>query len=773
MKRFKKLTAWVLTLAMLMAFIPAFSLTASSEEPVPNVTSIDFNRDSEAYDEETNTFYVTDSKPFILTVTGENLTQFNEMGGLEALFKGETESSGWVITTINIYSDTEATISIGTSSLTYILNNSFGSTKTTAVMVENNGTQYGSTIYVGIKHAPTRQIRIECSAGGTVEHDNLFSNYIAVGETVNLTIIPDSGYELESLTVDGIDVTEQVSGDTYTFTMPDKILEVEATFSAIPTADIKVEAVDMANGAKLSGAHMQILDEAGDVTEEWVSSSETKTVENLELDVPYTLHTTVAPDGYIIPEDTVFSVDEDGDLVTVGDVSEDGTLLAVFANTVVKFSAVNTDNSEKLSGARLQILDEEDVIEEWESDAEVKTIKGLKTGVPYTLHVAESPDGYETPEDAQFAVDESGNVSYACSTTVEDGSVVLLVEFEPISTYTVTFVDWDDAVLGTDTVEQGMAATAPANPVRTGWKFTGWDKDFDNVTSDLTVKAEYVKKNRDIIHSGGGTTTYTVKFETNGGNTITDKTVVRNNKLAKPTAPVKDGFTFEGWYTDEELTTAYDFDSKVTGNFTLYAKWEKEDDNQGASGHDCPSLKFNDLDITQWYHLDTDYVIGNDIFKGTAEKTFTPHGNITRAMMITVLYRAEGEPEVSGKATFEDVNGDAYYAKAVLWGQQNGIIKGYSDAEYAPEQPIAREQIAAVMYRYAKYLGIDVGVGENTNILSYEDFDKISEYAIPAMQWAVGSGMIKGRSESTLNPQDFAERVEIAAMLHRFIETNK
>jgi len=142
-------------------------------------------------------------------------------------------------------------------------------------------------------------------------------------------------------------------------------------------------------------------------------------------------------------------------------------------------------------------------------------------------------------------------------------------------------------------------------------------------------------------------------------------------------------------------------------------------------------------------------------------------------MMITVLYRAEGEPEVTGEAPFLDIDENAYYAKAVVWGQQNGIIKGYSEVEYAPEQDILREQIAAIMYRYAKYKGYDVSIGENTNLLSYEDFDEISEYAVASMQWAVGSGMIKGRTESTLNPEDYATRAEIAAMLHRFIEQNQ
>ena len=274
--------------------------------------------------------------------------------------------------------------------------------------------------------------------------------------------------------------------------------------------------------------------------------------------------------------------------------------------------------------------------------------------------------------------------------------------------------------------------------------------------------------------SGGGTTRYTVKFDTNGGSSVSSATVTKNAKVAEPKTPEKDGYTFGGWYTDREFAEKYDFESKVTKNFTLYAKWDKHDDEQpGTDTHNCPSLAFDDLDITKWYHFDTDYVIENGIFKGTTETTFEPDSAQTRAMMVTVLYRVEGEPAVNRSIPFADVDMGAYYADAVIWGQQNGIIKGYSETEFGPDDKITREQIAAIMHRYAQYKGIDVSIGENTNILSYDDFDSISEYAIPSMQWAVGSGLIKGKSESTLNPLDNATRAEIAAILHRFIEANK
>ena len=159
--------------------------------------------------------------------------------------------------------------------------------------------------------------------------------------------------------------------------------------------------------------------------------------------------------------------------------------------------------------------------------------------------------------------------------------------------------------------------------------------------------------------------------------------------------------------------------------------------------------------------------------KGTSENHFSPDTTLTRAMLVTVLYRLEGEPKVSGITSFADLEKGQYYLDAVCWAQLNGIINGTTDTTFAPNDNITREQIAAIMHRYAQYKGYDVSVGENTNILSYDDVDNISEYAIASMQYAVGSGLIKGKTEATLNPLDNATRAEIAAILHRFIEANK
>ncbi len=295
-----------------------------------------------------------------------------------------------------------------------------------------------------------------------------------------------------------------------------------------------------------------------------------------------------------------------------------------------------------------------------------------------------------------------------------------------------------------------------------------------------TYSVAYDRLSASSGSGSGGLTRFTVRFETNGAAAVKSQTVPKGGTATAPSAPVKDGYQFGGWYLDANFTKAYDFTAKVTENITLYAKWNAAAEDKEPQGeptdtetHDCPSKEFDDLDINLWYHPDTDYVLSGGLMNGTAEKTFAPDENLTRAMLVTVLYRNEGEPAADNGHSFTDVEKGAYYENAVSWAQQNGVVKGISETEFAPDAPITREQIAAILHRYAQWKGIDVSVGEDTNILSYRDFDMISEYAIASLQWAAGTGLLKGRTETTLNPRDNATRAEIAAILHRFLENNQ
>ena len=288
----------------------------------------------------------------------------------------------------------------------------------------------------------------------------------------------------------------------------------------------------------------------------------------------------------------------------------------------------------------------------------------------------------------------------------------------------------------------------------------------ENIVDEIK-KDNIVTKPITPSYTGGGVVTYnwTVKFETNGGSEVKAIAVEKNDVAIEPTAPTKDGFLFDGWYTDKELTTAYDFSAKVTKNITLYAKWtevEKEPET---------SALFKDVKETDWFYEYVMYVAENGLMNGVSEDEFAPNNTLTRAMLVTVLYRNAGQPATDKSIPFSDVDMSAYYADAVLWAKQNGIVNGITEIEFAPNSNITREQIATIIYRYAQYKGMETVTMEEN--LHFADADEISEYAVSAMNWAVGTGLLKGKTTTTLNPKDNATRAEIAAILQRFIESNK
>ncbi len=270
----------------------------------------------------------------------------------------------------------------------------------------------------------------------------------------------------------------------------------------------------------------------------------------------------------------------------------------------------------------------------------------------------------------------------------------------------------------------------------------------------------------DSSAGGGGASRYTVMFDTNGGSIVKSQNISINKTVSEPTAPTKNGYKFDGWYTDKDLTTAYDFSEKVTKSFTLYAKWaeEKAETSTGSA------IPFVDVKESDWYYETVKTAYEKGMMKGVSDTEFGPNTNITRGMFVTVLYRMENEPAVNKSIPFADVKADDYYSNAVIWAQQNNIVNGINDTEFAPNANITREQMVTILYRYAQYKGYDVSIGEDTNILSYTDFDKISEYAVPAMQWAAGYEIISGKGNGILDSQGTATRAEATAVLVRFLE---
>ena len=190
--------------------------------------------------------------------------------------------------------------------------------------------------------------------------------------------------------------------------------------------------------------------------------------------------------------------------------------------------------------------------------------------------------------------------------------------------------------------------------------------------------------------------------------------------------------------------------------------------------HEPVDLPFNDVPEGYWAYDAIQYVYGEGLMAGTSGSTFNPEGTTTRGQIVTILWRLSGSPVVNYLMDFDDVDPAAYYAEAIRWATSEGIAGGYGGGVFGPDDPITREQLAVMLHRYAQHEGYDVSIGEDTNILSYADAFTVSEYAVSALQWACGAGIISGTGDgSTLTPQGEATRAQAATVLMRFCELDK
>ena len=178
---------------------------------------------------------------------------------------------------------------------------------------------------------------------------------------------------------------------------------------------------------------------------------------------------------------------------------------------------------------------------------------------------------------------------------------------------------------------------------------------------------------------------------------------------------------------------------------------------------------FNDVSEDDWFYPYVAWACINDITSGTSENTFSPHVSLTRAMLVTFLWRAEGCPAAQQKTAFVDVADGMYYTDAIAWASENGIVMGYTDGTFGPDDIITREQIAVVMYRTAVYRGEFDAAETAADLADFTDAASVSDYAVEGMRWAVGSGLIIG-NDGKLNPRGDASRAESVTILSRFFE---
>ena len=286
-------------------------------------------------------------------------------------------------------------------------------------------------------------------------------------------------------------------------------------------------------------------------------------------------------------------------------------------------------------------------------------------------------------------------------------------------------------------------------------------------TGTFTVtEAETISVTLSSSGGGGGgggsvTTKYTLSFDTNGGSAIAKVTKEKGTTVdLGQYVPTREGYTFAGWYSDEALTQKVT-SVKLNGNTTVYAKW--------TENAVTPTLPFTDVKSGDWFYEAVQYVYDKGMMTGVSADRFAPASTTTRGMIVTILYRLENEPAVSGGSAFTDVENGAWYADAVAWAAANDIVNGTSATTFAPNSPITREQMAAILYRYAAYKGYDVS--QKADLSGYTDAASISGYAKDALAWANAQKLITGVTDTTLNPQGSATRAQVATILMRLCET--
>lgn len=292
-----------------------------------------------------------------------------------------------------------------------------------------------------------------------------------------------------------------------------------------------------------------------------------------------------------------------------------------------------------------------------------------------------------------------------------------------------------------------------------------------------------IRDRADVVCTAGETPveTWSITYVTDGG-TINGEyptTYTKGTVTVLPTDVTKPGYTFLGWFT------AYiggvqvrQIEATETGDKTFYAHWHKTVLPPPPVTPGTPvtparpaapvGLPFADVSGSDWFYNDVRYVYEKGIMDGTGADRFSPNAPLTRAMIVTILYRMAGSPSVSGSSDFTDVAAGKWFAKAVAWAAANGIVNGYGSGLFGPNDPVTREQLAAILYRYAVYGGM-TAVTLEENLGSFADTAQLSAYAIQAMNWAVGQGLING-SGSNLVPKAQATRAQVAAIIHRYLE---
>ena len=406
----------------------------------------------------------------------------------------------------------------------------------------------------------------------------------------------------------------------------------------------------------------------------------------------------------------------------------------------------------------------------------------------YKWYYAESPDTILGTEPVYTVTSDNLGKTLCVDVDVDGytGGPLTWVADNVVGVYTITFDANGGSFEDGATAKEAMTnysgeldVDSVEEPTRSGYTFEGWEtEDGEDIsgtytfTDNTTLRAVWDRRSSGGSSGGGGgssSSTYSVSVSpVDNGSVSASPSRASEGATVTITVTPDDGYELDTLtVTDADgnnirLTDAgdgkYTFtmpDSRVTVTATFT--------EIGA----VDSFPFNDVSSSAWYREAVEYVYENGMMNGTSDTAFSPNATTTRAMIVTILHRLENEPSASA-SSFTDVVAGSYYENAVNWAAANGIVNGVSETSFAPNTAITREQMAAILYRYAQFKGYDVTA--SNDLSSYTDASQISAYATTAMQWANAEGLITGNTSTTLNPQGNATRAEVATILMRFCE---
>ena len=443
------------------------------------------------------------------------------------------------------------------------------------------------------------------------------------------------------------------------------------------------------------------------------------------------------------------------------------------------------------------------------SDAATLTVQKSTTPIDpkYVRYIVEhykqNADGSYTLADTEQPIDEIGKTVTATPKTYEGytynpnaagtvvsgtleaisspDDIVTLKLYYDITLYTVTVNGSYAQTTGAGSYAKDATVTIDAG-TRSGYTFDGWTSadgvTFANAGSAQTTftmpdKAVTVTANwKKNSGGGGGGSSYdyytiTASAGTGGSISPSGSVGVREGRDKTFTITPAEGYIIadvlvDGVSVKHQLTNRQYIFKDVWTSHTIKASFAWV-----GAGTVSP---FTDVKTSDWFYAAVMDVYQRGIMSGTSSTTFSPYADTTRSQLAVILWRMAGSPVVNFGLDYTDVPQGQWYSEAIRWAASEGIVGGYGNGLFGTNDPITREQFAVMLYRFAQEQGYDVSIGENTNILSYTDAFDISEFAVPALQWACGAGIITGTGDGFLFPQGWTTRAQAAAMLVRFCQ---